>query len=197
MVSVMNMRLPFLAAVSLPLMLNVQAADPAAPVADSRAVQGVEVRDFVNNPDSREEHDRRMQWWREAKFGIFIHFGPYAVPAGEYRGQPVLKKTNTTAAGVKNAGEWIMNEGKIPAQEYREYAKQLTLDKFDAEAWAQAFAAAGAKYVVLTTKHHDGFCMFPSSVTQYDFGDVSPYGKDFVKELADACRRHGLKFCTY
>lgn len=196
----MDMRLLFLSAVSLPLILNTLSVDFGSAAVAPRSVNApdkIGVHDYVNNPDSREERDTRMQWWREAKFGIFIHFGPYAVPAGEYRGKPVLKKTNTTASGVKNAGEWIMNEGKIPAQEYREYAKQLTLDKFDAEAWAQAFSAAGAKYVVLTTKHHDGFCMFPSSVTRYDFVDVSPYGKDFVKELADACRRHGLKFCTY
>lgn len=110
MINVMDMRLLFLSAVSLPLILNTLSVDFGSAAVAPRSVNApdkIGVHDYVNNPDSREERDTRMQWWREAKFGIFIHFGPYAVPAGEYRGKPVLKKTNTTASGVKNAGNGL------------------------------------------------------------------------------------------
>ena len=144
----------------------------------------VPTRDYTHLP--QQDRDERMQWWRDARFGVFIHIGPYAVMGGEYKGKV-----------PHPCAEWIMNFGKVPAAEYRKNAAQFTLDKFDADAWVQAIKAAGAKYIVVTTKHHDGFCMFDSALTDYNVKKATPYGKDFLKELSDACRKHGVVFGTY
>jgi alpha-L-fucosidase len=130
--------------------------------------------------------DARMQWFREAKFGLFIHWGLYAVPAGEWKGQPV--------AGL---GEWIMNRAKIPVKEYEQLAGQFNPVKFDAEAWAQLAQDAGMKYMVITSKHHDGFAMFHSLVTKYNVVDATPFHRDPLKELAAACARRGIRFGFY
>ena len=89
-----------------------------------------------------------MGWWREAKFGMFIHWGVYSVPAGYYHGNP-----------VPGIGEWIMNKGKIPQVEYQAFANEFNPVKFDAEAWVKIAKDAGMKYIVITSKHHDGFAM--------------------------------------
>ncbi len=149
-----------------------------------KSPESVKIKDYTHI--TKEDKDARMKWWRDDKFGIFIHFGLYAVPAGEYKGRI-----------PHPCAEWIMNFAQIPALEYRKYAKQLTLSKFDADQWAKAIADSGAKYVVITTKHHDGFCMFDSTLTPYNIKQATPYGKDFLKQLSDACKKHGLKFCTY
>src|SRR5947199_10653148 len=98
--------------------------------------------------------DERMKWFREAKFGLFIHWGLYAIPAGEWKGQP-----------VRGIGEWIMNRAKIPVAEYEQLAGQFNPVKFNAEEWVQLAEDAGMKYLVLTSKHHDGFAMFHSKVS--------------------------------
>ena len=144
----------------------------------------VAVKDYTHITEA--DKAKRMKWWRDARFGVFIHFGPYAVMGGEYKG-----KTPHPCA------EWIMNFAGVPASEYRENAKQLTLSGFNAEQWAQIIADAGAKYVVITSKHHDGFAMFDSALTQYDIKDATPYAKDFMKELSEACKKKGIRFCTY
>ncbi|MEG1071384.1 MAG: alpha-L-fucosidase [Akkermansia sp.] len=149
-----------------------------------KAPESIILKDYTNI--TKADKDQRMKWWRDAKFGIFIHFGPYAVMGGEYKGK------------VPHAcAEWIKNFGNVPNDEYRENAKHLTLEKFDANAWVKAIKDAGAKYIVITTKHHDGFCMFDSALTKYDIKDATPYGKDFMKELSGACKKQGIKFCTY
>ena len=132
-----------------------------------------------DNPD-------RMAWWRADRFGMFIHWGLYAVPAGEYDGKPV--------GGI---GEWIMNSARIPRDEYEKYVTQFNPQGFDADAWVRMAKYAGMKYIVITSKHHDGFCLFDASNTAYDIVDATPYGKDTLKALSDACQRHGIKFCTY
>ena len=135
--------------------------------------------------ETKEQRDARMAWWREARFGMFIHWGVYAVPAGTYDGKQV--------AGI---GEWIMNRGKIPVAVYREYAKQFTAAKYDADAWVRLAKKAGMKYIVITSKHHDGFTLFPSAATNWGISQ-SPYGKDLLQPLAEACRKHGLKLGFY
>ncbi|MCC7491749.1 MAG: alpha-L-fucosidase [Fimbriimonadaceae bacterium] len=132
------------------------------------------------------QRDGRMAWWREAKFGLFIHWGLYAVPAGSYDGKPV--------GGI---GEWIMNRGKIPVDVYAKYAEQFNPTQYDAEAWAQLAVDAGMKYVVITSKHHDGFAMFKSNASRYNIVDATPYGRDPLKDLAAACARRGLKLGFY
>src|SRR3954468_2531803 len=92
--------------------------------------------------------DAKMKWFRDAKFGLFIHWGLYAIPEGQWKGQPI--------AGL---GEWIMNRAKIPVAEYEPLAKQFNPVKFDAETWVKMAEDAGMKYIVITSKHHDGFAM--------------------------------------
>ncbi len=136
--------------------------------------------------ESKEQKDRRMAWWREAKFGMFIHWGLYAIPAGEWKGER-----------IPGIGEWIMFRAKIPVKEYEQLAKRFNPTKFDADAWVRLAKTAGMKYIVITAKHHDGFSMFDSKVTTYDIVDATPFKRDPMAELARACRKHGIKLCFY
>jgi alpha-L-fucosidase len=130
--------------------------------------------------------DARMQWFREAKFGLFIHWGLYCIPAGEWKGQPVT--------GI---GEWIMNRAKIPVKEYELLAQQFNPLKFNAEDIVKLAEDAGMKYIVITSKHHDGFAMYHSRVSNYNVVDATPFKRDVLKELADACAKHGMKLGFY
>ncbi len=127
----------------------------------------------------------RMDWWRHDRFGMFIHWGLYAIPAGEFEGEP-----------VKGIGEWIMSKGMIPRDKYEAFAPQFNPKQFDADAWVRMAKYAGMKYIVITSKHHDGFSLFDGP-GGYDIVDASPYDKDILKLLSDACQRHDVKFCTY
>ena len=130
--------------------------------------------------------DARMQWWREARFGMFIHWGLYAVPAGEWKGQR-----------SKEIGEWIMSWANIPRADYEPLASQFNPVKFDAAKIVGAAKDAGMKYIVITSKHHDGFAMYDSAVSDYDIVDRTPYKKDPMRALADEARRQGIRFAFY
>jgi len=130
--------------------------------------------------------DAKMNWFREAKFGLFIHWGIYSIPAGEWKGQPV--------AGI---GEWIMNRAKISVAEYEQLASQFNPVKFNAEEWVKLAEDAGMKYIVITSKHHDGFAMYHSKVSKYNIVDATPFKRDPLKELAKACAKHGIRFGFY
>jgi alpha-L-fucosidase len=130
--------------------------------------------------------DEKMQWFRQAKFGLFIHWGLYAIPAGEWKGQPI--------AGI---GEWIMSRARIPVAEYELLAGQFNPVKFDADAWVRVAREAGQKYLVITSKHHDGFAMFGSRASPYNIVDATPFHRDVMKELSAACQKHGVKLCFY
>jgi alpha-L-fucosidase len=132
------------------------------------------------------ERDARMKWWREARFGMFIHWGVYSVPAGTYHDKQI--------GGI---GEWIMNKGKIPVAEYREFAKQFNPVKYNADQWVRLAKQAGMKYIIITSKHHDGFAMFDSEASEWNIMRASPFGRDPLKELAAACKKHGLKLGFY
>ena len=132
------------------------------------------------------QRNARMAWWRQARFGMFIHWGVYAVPAGTHNG-----------VKINRIGEWIMNRAKIPVAEYKEYGKQFNPVKYDPNQWVLMAKDAGMKYIVITTKHHDGFALFDSKVTDWDIVDATPYGKDLLKPLAEACRKHGIKLGFY
>ena len=136
--------------------------------------------------ETKEQRDARMAWWREAKFGMFIHWGVYSVPAGTYDGKQI--------AGI---GEWIMNHGKIPVARYAEYTKEFNPTKFNAEDWVKIAKGAGMKYMVITSKHHDGFAMFHSKVCSYNIYDATPFKRDPLAELAAACRKEGIKLGFY
>ena len=151
----------------------------------SQAQQKSESLDPYAN-ETQEERDARMAWFREAKFGLFIHWGVYAVPAGTYNGKKI--------SGI---GEWIMRRAEIPVAEYRAYAKEFNPVKYDPDAWVQLAKEAGMKYIVITSKHHDGFALFDSKVSEWDVVDASPYGKDLIAPLAEACKKHGLKLGLY
>jgi alpha-L-fucosidase len=132
------------------------------------------------------QRDARMAWWREARFGMFIHWGVYAVPAGTYNGRQ-----------IGDIGEWIMSKGKIPMAEYQAYAKDFNPVKYNPDEWVRLAKEAGMKYIVITSKHHDGFALFDSQVNNWDIAGATPYKQDLLKPLADACRKHGLKLGFY
>ena len=137
-------------------------------------------------PETSEQRDERMQWWRQARFGMFIHWGVYSVPAGIYKGKQ-----------IPGIGEWIMENGDIPVAKYEKYAKQFNPVKFNADQWVQIAKNAGMKYIVITSKHHDGFCLWDSKVSNYDIMDTAPFKRDILKELSAACRKHGIRLCFY
>jgi alpha-L-fucosidase len=119
----------------------------------------------------------RMAWWKDAKFGMFIHWGVYSVPARQH--------------------EWVMHAEKIPVATYRGFAKEFNPVKFDPAAWAALAKESGMRYMVITAKHHEGFALYPSEVTDWDIAGASPYGKDLLGPLQTAAKAAGLKFGFY
>ncbi|MGN7720209.1 alpha-L-fucosidase [Chitinophaga sp. 22620] len=128
----------------------------------------------------------KTRWFTEAKFGLFLHWGPYSHFAGDIRGKRYYGIT-----------EWIMNRDKTPAAEYARLAAGFNPAEFDAEEWVRIAKASGVKYIVLTAKHHDGFAMWDSKVSDFDIVDATPYKKDPVKALAAACKKEGIKLGFY
>jgi len=135
--------------------------------------------------------DERMKWWREARFGMFIHWGLYSIPGGEWKGKDYGKECGGASA------EWVMNRAAIPKDEYRKLTKQFNPVKFDAAEWVSLAKAAGMKYIVITAKHHDGFCLFDTDYTDYNVVDATPFKRDIIKEMADECRKQGIHFGVY
>ncbi|MEI8373771.1 MAG: alpha-L-fucosidase [Planctomycetota bacterium] len=125
----------------------------------------------------------RMKWFSEARFGLFIHWGLYSVPAGEWKGK-------------KHYGEWFMEETHIPVSQYEKFAEQFNPVKFDGKQWVALAKEAGVKYIVITSKHHDGFGMYPSQETDWCI-KTTPFKRDPLKELSEACHEAGIKFCLY
>jgi alpha-L-fucosidase len=136
--------------------------------------------------ETPEQRDARMKWWREARFGMFIHWGLYSVPAGTWNGKRI--------GGI---GEWIMNTAKIPVADYAALAKQFNPVRFNADEWVSIAKGAGMKYIVITSKHHDGFAMFHSQASPYNIYDATPFKRDPLAELAEACRKQGIKLGFY
>jgi len=130
--------------------------------------------------------DCKQAWWKEAKYGMFIHWGLYSRLGGEWNGQ----KTD----GI---GEWIMRFLKIPVSEYEKVAESFNPVKFNAEEWVKLAQNAGMKYIVITAKHHDGFAMYRSGCSPYNIVDATPFGRDPIEELSVACRAAGIKLCFY
>jgi alpha-L-fucosidase len=132
-------------------------------------------------------HDQKMEWWREARFGMFIHWGVYSVLGGVYKGHHQ----------ARGGAEWIMNRMKIPVAEYLAVAKRFNPVKYDPDAWVRMDKEAVMKYIVITAKHHDGFAMFDTNASDWNIVDATPYGKDVLKPLAEACRKYGIKLGFY
>ncbi len=125
-----------------------------------------------------EENLAAREWFQDAKFGLFVHWGVYSVLG-------------------KEGAEWVMNHDKMPIAEYEKLPPQFNPVNFDPDEWCRMVKDAGMKYITITSKHHDGFAMFDSEVSDYDVVDRTPYGKDILKMLDEACRRHGLKLFFY
>ena len=134
----------------------------------------------------KEEQDERMAWWREARFGMFVHWGLYAIPAGVWKG-----------VCVPGIGEWIQHRARIPVKEYEQLARLFNPAKFNAEEWVRVAKEAGMKWIVITAKHHDGFCMFDTEFTDYNVVTATPFRRDPLKELAEACRKEGIRLGFY
>ena len=116
------------------------------------------------------------EWFQDARFGLFVHWGVYS---------------------VLGDGEWVMNNRKIPVADYEKLPALFNPTEFDAAEWVSLAKAAGMKYITITSKHHDGFAMFDSKISDYDIVDRTPYKKDVLKALADECRKQGLKLFFY
>lgn len=150
---------------------------------------------FMVNPETHEteaQFARRTRWWRDAKFGMFIHWGIYAVPADSTQGAAEWYFYNHT--------EIDPSTGKprhLQVSEYEQFAKQFNPVQFNAKQWVAIAKAAGMKYMVITSKHHDGFCMFRTRLTPYNIVDATPYHHDPMADLARACRQQGIHFGFY
>lgn len=125
-------------------------------------------------------------WFKQAKFGMMIHFGLYSIPAGEWKGQR-----------MDDIGEWLQAHFRIPCAEYGQLAKIFNPIFFNAEEWVKLAKDAGMQYFVITSKHHDGFCLFDSAYDDYNVVKATPFGRDIIAELGEACYKHGLKLGLY
>lgn len=129
-------------------------------------------------------NEERMAWWQEARFGMFIHWGVYSKAGGEWNGET-------------NHAEWLQFTAKIPLQDYKAYAKSFNPVEFDAKKWVSIAKNAGMKYIVITAKHHDGFAMYNSQTSSHNIIEGTEFKRDPLKELAQECKKQGLRFCVY
>ncbi len=128
--------------------------------------------------------DVDMTWWRDSKYGLFMHWGLYSVIGGEWKGKG-------------GYGEFVQLNARIPVKEMWEVAKTFNPTQFNAEEWVKYAVDAGMKYLVITSKHHEGFAMYDSEASKFNMVDATPFGRDPLKELSDACDKYGIKFCVY
>jgi alpha-L-fucosidase len=140
----------------------------------------------IQDTETSAQRDARMAWWREARFGMFIHWGLYSVPAGTWDGQQ-----------IPSLGEWIMNNASIPVADYKALAPKFNPTGFSAHDIVALAKSAGMKYIVITAKHHDGFAMFDSKANSFNIVAATPFHRDPLRELADECRKQGLKLGFY
>ncbi len=140
----------------------------------------------VQDHETAAQRDARLAWWREARFGMFIHWGLYSIPAGTWHGKQ-----------VPGIGEWIMNNASIPVADYKGLAAQFNPTAFSAHQIVALAKSAGMKYIVITAKHHDGFAMFDSKADPFNIVAATPFHRDPIRELAQECRRQGIKLGFY
>jgi alpha-L-fucosidase len=151
---------------------------------DQRAIQQAEQTWWKAAQSGR---NQRLAWWRDARFGCFIHWGAYSGPGGEWNGKP-----------FEGYAEHLMRIQKIPLAEYKaKVVAPFNPTKFDAEEWVRLIQGAGMRYLIITAKHHDGFAMWPSKVSKYNIREATKFNRDPMRELAEACRRHGIRFGFY
>ena len=140
----------------------------------------------IQDTETSAEKDERLRWFREARFGMFIHWGLYSIPAGRWDGKE-----------IPGIGEWIMNRASIPVADYKALAPRFNPTEFSAETIVGLAKAAGMKYIVITSKHHDGFAMFDSKANPFNIVQATPFKRDPLKELAEECRKQEIKLGFY
>src|ERR1700677_2548243 len=140
----------------------------------------------IQDTETPAQKDARMQWWREARFGMFIHWGIYSIPAGTWDGKQ-----------IPGGGEWIMNNASIPVADYKALASQFNPTSFSAHDIVALAKSAGMKYIVITAKHHDGFAMFDSKANSFNIVAATPFKRDPLRELAEECQKQGIKLGFY
>ena len=133
-----------------------------------------------------EDLARRAAWWTRARFGMFIHWGVYAVPAD-----------STRLDGSRGAAEWYLTNRQMPVEEYRRFAAEFNPKLYDAAEWVRIARQAGMRYIVITSKHHDGFCLWDSALTDWTITKATPFRRDALRELARECRRQGMPLGFY
>ena len=136
--------------------------------------------------ETSEDYTNRMQWFTDAKYGMFIHFGLYSQLGGVWEGKE-----------IKRYAEWIQANADIPAQVYAMLTTTFNPKDFNADFIAKTAKKAGMEYIVITTKHHEGFCLWDSKYTNFDVASTPFKGRDILAELSAACKKHGLRFGTY
>lgn len=139
-----------------------------------------------HDSDPGELKRMRIEAFKRRRLGIFFHWGLYSMLGGRWKG-----------VEMDYIGEWAQSYFRIPNAEYAELAARFNPVGFDAEEWIRRVADMGAKYIVFTTKHHDGFAMYHSRVDSFNIVDATPFGRDPLRELADACGRHGVALGIY
>ena len=158
-----------------------------APVAESFSAPPKDSPEMGWWRESMMTRDQRIQWWRDARFGMFIHWGVYSELAGAWQGEP-----------VRGYAEHIQRIKKIPIPVYKEQVvARFNPTKFDADAWVRLAKDAGMGYLIITSKHHDGFAMYDSKVSDYNIVRATPFARDPMRDLKAACDRHGIKFGFY
>ncbi|NCU05977.1 MAG: alpha-L-fucosidase, partial [Chitinophagaceae bacterium] len=154
-------------------------------IVSTSSLQAQGMEDMWDKNTSGNEHPN-LQWFKDAKFGLFIHWGLYSQLAGTWKGK-----------NYYGSGEWIMNQAKIPVKEYEQVAQNFNPVHFDAEQWAQLAKDAGVKYIVITAKHHDGFAMYDSKASDFNIVKSSAYKKDPLKALSVAAAKRNIQFGFY
>ncbi len=152
------------------------------------ARDSIAIADAVNGwwTASMKDHDKRIAWWRDARFGCFIHWGVYSVPGGEWKGKK-----------VGGYAEHLMRKETIPRAEYaQQLIKPFNPVDFDADAWVKLIRAAGMKYLIITAKHHDGVAMYPTAIGDFSIKQ-SKFRRDPMMELSNACKKYGIRFGFY
>ncbi|MDF7807183.1 alpha-L-fucosidase [Pontiellaceae bacterium B12219] len=153
----------------------------------SPALMAAETESWTYIKETPEQHAAKMEWWNAARFGMFVHWGVYSVTGGEYKGKMPT-----------NSAEWMMNKARIPIAAYKtENVDKFNPSGFDAKSFVLLAKEAGMKYIVITAKHHDGFAMFHSKASPYNVVDATPFKRDVMMELAEACREEGIRFGFY
>ncbi|MDA1096836.1 MAG: alpha-L-fucosidase, partial [Chloroflexi bacterium] len=143
------------------------------------------LRRTMDEPQMR-DLDAAKEWFQSAGSGLFIHWGLYAIPGGQWNGRK-----------IQGLGEWIMHTARIPVREYEKLAQRFNPAHFDASQWVDLAEAAGIRYIVFTAKHHDGFAMFHSKIDSFNIVDATPFKRDPVAELAEACRGTSIRLALY